>query len=165
MRLLNAIPNETGWIRVQSFAMSRVNRSVTIDSLRSSSASGTRIPTAFPSKPRSEATANNGAAENCSAVSELGRSAKSGNANGVLSSSPGLRRQALPWGDRPRFSSTPTGLCPCRCRHRKARTPLGFIGLISWLPRVGSCVAATLGWRTERRWCSSRFWPHLGDLG
>ena len=48
-----------GRIRNQHFAMRFLNPSFKTDSLHSSSASSTRIPTTFPSKLRSEVTANN----------------------------------------------------------------------------------------------------------
>ena len=60
-------------------------------------------------------------------------SARASNANGVLSQSPGLRRQALPWVTRSQISSTPTGLCLPR-----DRTPLGFSEISGVLPRVAA---------------------------
>jgi len=73
------------------------------------------------------------------------------NANGVLSSSPGLRGTSYP-GNEIDAKPTPTGLWPER--HRGA-TPLG-LGRF-WISSQGSrsCFAPTLGWRTKRRWrCS-----------
>ena len=61
------------------------------------------------------------------------RSARASNANGVLSPSPGLRRQALPWVTRSQIESTPTGLCLAR-----DRTPLGFSEISGVFPRVAA---------------------------
>jgi hypothetical protein len=58
---------------IESFPMRSLNQSIRSDSLHLSSASSTRIPTAFPSKLRSEVTANNGAAENCSGRQRVSR--------------------------------------------------------------------------------------------
>ena len=50
----------------QPFVIRSLNPSFDSDSLHTSSASSIRIPTTFPNGFRSEVTANNGAAENCS---------------------------------------------------------------------------------------------------
>ena len=51
-------------IRSESFDMRSMNQSFETDSLHSSSASSTDFPDSFARPPRSETTANNGAAEN-----------------------------------------------------------------------------------------------------
>ena len=66
------------------------------------------------------------------------RSAKRANANGVPSSSRGLRRQALPWVMRSRSSPTPTGLWPHRRHRGLAGTPMGFTVLSGCLSRVAA---------------------------
>ena len=53
-------------IMSESFPMRSLNQSFRLVSLHSSSASSTRVPATFPDGFRSEVTANNGAAENCS---------------------------------------------------------------------------------------------------
>ena len=64
------------------------------------------------------------------------RSAKSSNANGVPTQSPGLARSAHPGIAIPMSSSTPTGLRPPLGRDAGG-TPLGF-QLKGRLPRVGA---------------------------
>ena len=71
------------------------------------------------------------------AVPQFFRSARLMNANGVLSSSPGLRRKALPWVMRSILSSTPSGLHHGR-QIGADGTPLGFGAIWGRLPRVGA---------------------------
>ena len=71
------------------------------------------------------------------AVAHPERSARLMNANGVPSSSPGLRRQALPWVIRSILSSTPSGLHHGR-QIGADGTPLGFGAIWGRLPRVGA---------------------------
>lgn len=82
------------------------------------------------------------------------RSAPRMNADGVLSKSPGLRHQALPWVGHPLNGSTPKGLRRPACV-RPGRNPVG----VRWHrvePTQGrrSFLAPTLGFEPERRWRS-----------
>lgn len=88
------------------------------------------------------------------AVADLKRSAQRMNANGVLSQSPGLRHQALPWVGHPLNGSTPKGLR----RHRacdRGGTPVGVRWHRTELSQGRrSFLAPTLGFVAERRWRS-----------
>ena len=94
------------------------------------------------------------------AVAHPERSARLMNANGVPSSSPGLRRQALPWVIRSILSSTPSGLHHGR-QIGADGTPLGFGAIWGRLPRVGALSSRqpwAEGWNAfgvRGAWCFS----------
>ena len=69
----NESVSTTERIMSESFAMRSLNQSFRLDSLHSLSASSMRIPTTFPTDSEAKATANNGAAENCSGRQRVSR--------------------------------------------------------------------------------------------
>lgn len=109
-------------------------------------------------------SASSGPPSPSAAVAHLFRSAKSSNANGVPSRSPGLSRSAYPGFAVMTSPSTPTGLRALEgCD--VGETPLGFNGIgngeprvaarPSWQPRAGGQNAFSVrGGRCRLRWPS-----------
>ena len=91
-------------------------------------------------------------------VPEPVRSAKSSNANGVPSQSPGLARSAYPGSTAQTILTTPTGLRPTTGRDASG-TPLGFDGIGRGVPRVAPAAQPwALGQNpvgVRRDWCRS----------